>query len=115
MDIASLVGVVGGILGLIGLLSAALVVARSSIAKGTISLLEENQAALKSRLETVESENRMLRERVGALEHTKDELFQQVKSLPEFTKITTTLSGVDNTLQDLCEDIQTIKKAVVSG
>lgn len=112
MNIASFVGLAGGLLGLVGLISAALVVARSSIAKGTITLLEGNQSALKSRLETVEAENRLLNDRIHALEHTKDELFQQVKSTPEFIKITEELAAVNDVLLALFEETRAIKDSL---
>lgn len=92
------VGLIGGILGVVGVVSAALVIVKSKIATTTIELLNQNQAALKSRIETLEAENYLLRQRVQALEHTKDELFEQVKSLPAFVEITDILDNVKITL-----------------
>lgn len=109
------VGVVGGILGIIGMLSVGLVYAKGRIASDTISLLNQNQDAQSRRIETLETENRILRDRVNALEHTKDELFEQVKSLPAFIEMTDTLDRVNDTLGKYTKQMERIVRTLDNG
>lgn len=100
------IGVIGGVLGLIGLITAGLVVVRSTIAKSTIQLLEDNQDALKSRLSIVEAENTMLRDRVAALEVTKTELFDQVKSLPAFSQMAEGMLAMNGVMDEVLQQLK---------
>lgn len=59
------IGVVGGILGVAGLIGAAIAVLRSSIATNTITLLKENNAALKDQNENQAEQLHMLQSTVG--------------------------------------------------
>jgi len=97
-DAASWIGIVGGVLGVTGVIAGGLVVLKSKIAAATIDLLNENVAAQAQRITILERENEQLRERVSVLEHTKDELFAQVKSLPAFTAMVTSMMEIQETL-----------------
>lgn len=97
-DAASWVGIVGGVLGVVGVITGGLVILKSKIASATIDLLNENVDAQRQRIEILERENEQLRARVEVLEHTKDELFAQVKSLPAFTAMVTSMMEIQETL-----------------
>ena len=103
MNFGTLIGVVGGILGLVGLVAAAVVVARSSIAQNTIRLLEDNTSALSKRVEIMEAENEQLRLRVSTLEAINTDLLIQVKSVPEYGVLAKT---VNENFRDVLTEIK---------
>lgn len=70
--------------GLVSLIVSAIFVARSSIVKATITDQKAHIEAQGARITFLEAENKILKERVDALEETKNELFDQVKSMPAF-------------------------------
>jgi predicted nuclease with TOPRIM domain len=90
VDYGALIGVVGGFLGVIGVVSAAVVVARSGIAQNTITVLEKNTDALDKRVEIMEAENKQLRDRVDSLETLNAALLAQIKSVPEYGQLVQT-------------------------
>lgn len=78
----------------ISVLVAAIYVARSTINKETVreqkELVEAQANRLtfqEKRIDALEVENDLLKDRIRALEETKHELYEQVKSLPAFASM----------------------------
>lgn len=74
--------------GIVSLVVSSIFVSRSTIVKATITDQEKHIAAQEKRIVFLEAENKILTQRVDALEETKNELFDQVKSLPAFAVMT---------------------------
>jgi len=108
VDVAVLVGTVGGFLGVVGVIAASIVVVRSKIASVTIELLNQNLDAQEKRIDLLTQENATLLKRVVLLEHTKDELFREVKSMPAFADLATGLSNMAEGLRRQTELLQSL-------
>lgn len=73
--------------GLVALGVSAIYVGRSTIIKATIVDQKTHIEQQGSRITFLEAENKLLKDRVDALEQTKNELFDQVKSMPAFASM----------------------------
>lgn len=109
----SILGLAGGVLGVLGLVTAALVIVRSTVARTTIETLERNVAALdderqilERRVTALEAENSALKQRVEGLAHDKEELFGQLKSLPAFAEMAQTMTEILGELQRLTRALE---------
>lgn len=70
--------------GLVTFIVGSIFAARSTIVKATITDQKTHIEQQGSRITFLEAENKLLKDRVDALEQTKNELFDQVKSMPAF-------------------------------
>lgn len=65
MELESLIAVIGGLFGIVGLLGSAIAILRANIVKGTLELYRENDNALRGRIDTLESERTELEKQVS--------------------------------------------------
>lgn len=94
--------------GVVALLVAAVYVARSTINKETVkqqaSLIEAQDQRLEfqeKRIDSLEAENERLQQRVEALEKTKNELFEQVKSIPAFASMASEMVALGKQMEQV--------------
>lgn len=78
MDLAPTLGIVGGVLALVALLTGAFVILKSTILRTTNDLWKQEAEALGARLKTVEDEEAKCRTRLAALESANKVLSDQV-------------------------------------
>lgn len=99
------IGVIGGFLTVVAVVVGAIFVTRSTISKETVAQLEKLVDAQGTRIQFLVNENESLKLRVEALEQTKTELFEQVKSIPAFALMTSEMVVMSQRMEKVLEAI----------
>lgn len=102
-----MIALVGGVLGIAGLIGAAIAVIRANIVRGTLDLYRENDAALRSRVETLESER-------DELKSTVNHQGGQIEALKEERAILRDLATGASAVEHLSEQVSLQHKETIS-
>ncbi len=93
MTVQGLVSLVAGVLGIAGLVGTALAVLISARSRGTIEVLEKDNAALRGRMDTLESIETECQARLSALEAANQALTETVTQAAKVDALGLTLTG----------------------